>query len=141
MDHDGYSLCCMGGAIDGHLKLDARTRQLADLWSPSFAKWQTELLCRHCGQHLGLADAAGCQTVAGTLLSPTWRRPPPASFNREPTATVQAKRKSFGGEISRKARKNKSAKRREKENAGKEDDPLPSSFPRSPFGIRPFALS
>jgi hypothetical protein len=74
VDHDGYSLCCMGGAIDGALQLGARTKRLADLWDPAFAARQTEALCRNCGQGLGLDGAriASSQVVGGTLLSPTW---------------------------------------------------------------------
>ena len=74
VDHDGYTLCCMGGAIDGLLRLGARTKRLADLWDEEFAARQTELLCQRCGQHLGLTGrkVADSTMVRRTLLSPTW---------------------------------------------------------------------
>jgi len=74
VDHDGYTLCCMGGAIDGHLGLGVRTKRLADLWDPDFAAQQTAALCASCGQHLGI-DAekiAGCKVIRRTLMSPSW---------------------------------------------------------------------
>ncbi len=74
VDHEGYTVCCMGGAIDGVLRLDARTKRLADLWDPAFAVRQTEALCRHCGQHLGIdgRKIARSKIIRGTLMSPTW---------------------------------------------------------------------
>lgn len=74
VDAAGYSLCCMGGMIDGLLGLGVRTKRLADLWDPDFARNQTRSLCRHCGQHLGIDGRriAASQVVGGTLLSPTW---------------------------------------------------------------------
>jgi len=74
VDHDGYSLCCMGGAIDAHLGLNVRTKRLADLWDQAFAARQTRTLCGCCGQHLGLEakKIADSQVVHGTLMSPTW---------------------------------------------------------------------
>lgn len=74
VDHEGYTLCCMGGAIDGLLGLGVRTKRLADLWDVDFANRQTEALCKHCGQHLGITgrQVATSQVIRGTLLSPTW---------------------------------------------------------------------
>jgi hypothetical protein len=73
VDAAGYSLCCMGGAIDGVLRLRARTKRLADLFDPEFAERQTRTLCNVCGQHRGVnGHAATARLIAGTLMSPTW---------------------------------------------------------------------
>ena len=74
VDAGGYTICCMGGAIDGFLELGVRTKRLADLWDEDFARRQTEALCKYCGQHLGIDSAriAESQVIRGTLMSPTW---------------------------------------------------------------------
>jgi hypothetical protein len=75
VDARGYTLCCMGGAIDGFLELGLRTYRLADLFDPEFAAYQTRELCDHCGQHLGLDPACleKCQQVHGAWMSPSWQ--------------------------------------------------------------------
>jgi sulfatase maturation enzyme AslB (radical SAM superfamily) len=72
VDASGYTLCCMGGAIDGILGLGARTKRLADLFDPVFAEQQTRKLCAHCGQHLGLGTSKDTQLVCKTRMSQTW---------------------------------------------------------------------
>jgi hypothetical protein len=74
VDHEGYTVCCMGGAIDGFLRLGARTKRLADLWDYAFADRQTRMLCQNCGQHLGVdGQRISVSTIVrGTLMSPTW---------------------------------------------------------------------
>ena len=49
VDSDGYSLCPIGGAIDGLLKLGLRTKNLKQLFEKEFSTWQTRNLCDHCG--------------------------------------------------------------------------------------------
>ena len=75
VDHEGYTVCCMGGAIDGMLMLGARTKRLADLFDPEFARRQTETLCQYCGQYLGIDEARRAESamVRGTLMSRTWQ--------------------------------------------------------------------
>lgn len=74
VDHEGYTVCCMGGAIDGVLGLGVRTKRLADLFQAEFADRQTRALCAMCGQHLGATarQIGKCTMVKGTLLSPAW---------------------------------------------------------------------
>jgi hypothetical protein len=75
VDAGGYTVCCMGGMIDGILDLGARTKRLADLFDPSFADAQTRMLCNHCGQHLGIDNErfAGSAERFGIRVSPTWQ--------------------------------------------------------------------
>jgi hypothetical protein len=74
VDHEGYTLCCMGGAIDGIFKLGCRTTKLADLFDEKFAMQQTATLCANCGQHLGTRghDIVQAKTIYGTRMSPAW---------------------------------------------------------------------
>ena len=73
VDHEGYTVCCMGGAIDGVLGLGVRTKRLADLFDEDFAARQTASLCQYCGQHLGTDGKLETATnYRGTWLSPTW---------------------------------------------------------------------
>lgn len=89
VDAGGYTLCCMGGAIDGILGLSVRTRRLADLWDPEFAARQTRALCDHCGQHLGIPPQkrAACQRIHGTLMSPAWARESRRAIEQESKRT------------------------------------------------------
>ncbi|MGA2035869.1 MAG: radical SAM protein [Thermoguttaceae bacterium] len=89
VDSGGYTVCCMGGAIDGILGLSVRTRRLADLWDPEFAARQTRALCDHCGQHLGIPPQkrAACQRIHGTLMSPAWARESRRAIEQESKRT------------------------------------------------------
>jgi hypothetical protein len=75
VDSDGYTICCMGGAIDGILRLGVRTKRLADLFDPDFARRQTEALCSCCGQHLGIdrEKFLGSEVICGTRMSRSWQ--------------------------------------------------------------------
>jgi hypothetical protein len=72
VDAGGYTVCCMGGAIDGVLGLGVRTKRLADLFDPKFAAEQTRALCANCGQHLGVEGKAEVYSYRGTPMSRTW---------------------------------------------------------------------
>jgi hypothetical protein len=76
VDADGYTVCSIGGAIDGQLGLGARTKQLADLFNEDFAVRQTAMLCLHCGKGLNLDKRfpEKCRTYKGTAMSDTWYR-------------------------------------------------------------------
>jgi hypothetical protein len=73
VDAKGYTFCAIGGMIDGVLNLGARTKQLADLFNPEFAKWQTETLCNHCGSRWGRNRKwPEAEMVGGVPMSPLW---------------------------------------------------------------------
>ena len=76
VDSGGYTLCPLGGAIDGVLGLGLRTRRLADLFDPVFAEYQTRALCRMCGHelHIDSQRIAKSQVAHGALMSPTWKQ-------------------------------------------------------------------
>jgi len=73
VDSVGYSDCCMGGAIDGLLGLNARTKRLADLFDPAFAEQQTRKLCEHCGQNMWPRMPAQTWECRKTRMSKSWR--------------------------------------------------------------------
>jgi len=75
VDSMGYTVCCVGGAIDSVLGLGLRTKQLSDLFDPEFAKWQTAELCRVCGAFLGVTPdrIAQAEKVHGVWMTPTWQ--------------------------------------------------------------------
>lgn len=84
VDHEGYSPCAIGGAIDGSLRSGIRTKVLADLFDPEKVAEMTRKLCEHCGHQLssiGIRDiplskwrehVEGCETRFGAKMSPTW---------------------------------------------------------------------
>jgi hypothetical protein len=87
VDHEGYSPCAMGGAIDALLGCGGRTKVLADLFDEAKVAEMTRALCRHCGHQLSLqggarpggggndrhkANMAKCETRFGVPMSPTW---------------------------------------------------------------------
>ena len=76
VDAGGYTLCPIGGAIDGVLAGGLRTRRLADLFDPVFAQYQTRALCRLCGHelHIDSQRIAQSQVICGSLMSPTWQQ-------------------------------------------------------------------
>lgn len=76
VDAGGYTICPIGGAIDGVLAAGLRTRRLADLFDPVFAQYQTRALCRLCGHelHIDSQRIAQSQVVCGSLMSPTWHQ-------------------------------------------------------------------
>jgi hypothetical protein len=84
VDAGGYSLCAMGGMIDGFLELDIRTKNLADLFDPEKAAETTRKLCEHCGlsgrsnpqatQAEWRSYVEGQQKKYGSFMSPTWLR-------------------------------------------------------------------
>ena len=75
VDACGYSVCAIGGTIDGVLGLGVRTKRLADLWIPEKAAEQTRALCRMCGKGLGLdrVHPDRCKKRFGISLSSTWQ--------------------------------------------------------------------
>lgn len=87
VDHDGYALCSMGGAMRT-LRGLPRTKNLADLFEPSMAKQMTASECQHCGfeyfarddvtaeQRAAFAEYADQQPITehGCAMSPTWQR-------------------------------------------------------------------
>jgi uncharacterized radical SAM superfamily Fe-S cluster-containing enzyme len=95
VDHEGYTLCPCGGAIDAFLKLGIRTKRLADLFDREFAKRQTRAMCRVCGFRCGIDGEriAKSSVIHGALMSPTWQeavsRLPVAS---QPTPAPQPSR-------------------------------------------------
>lgn len=79
VDHDGYTICPCGGAIDGMLKLGARTKNLKDLFDREFALEQTCKLCDNCGFYYtqrtgqtGWEEHESVKKYRGTPMSPTW---------------------------------------------------------------------
>jgi hypothetical protein len=76
VDAAGYTLCCCGGAIDGLLRLGARTRNLADLFDPAFAERQTTLLCNNCGRLWPPATEMlhRLPLIRGARMSPRWAK-------------------------------------------------------------------
>jgi hypothetical protein len=84
VDAGGYSLCAMGGMIDGFLELNIRTKNLADLFDPAKAAETTRKLCEHCGlsgrsnpqatQAEWRSYVEGQQKKYGSFMSPTWLR-------------------------------------------------------------------
>lgn len=75
VDAKGYTVCPVGGAIDGVLKLGVRTRRLADLLDSEFADRQTKILCSHCGCGWGRYHTfPEVETIEGTVMSPTWAK-------------------------------------------------------------------
>jgi hypothetical protein len=77
IDHEGYSPCAMGGAIDALLGLGVRTKVLADLFDPQKYAAMTAALCEHCGwrMEMKLPDMPKeRQLCHGTPMSRTWRK-------------------------------------------------------------------
>lgn len=77
IDHEGYSPCAMGGAIDALLGLGVRTKRLADLFEPVKLQEITEALCKHCGwryQYMfeRATDDPGVEERFGVQMSKTW---------------------------------------------------------------------
>jgi hypothetical protein len=76
VDHEGYTVCPNGGAIDGIHKLGIRTKKLADLFDPEFAAKQTEVLCgQYCGCEWVPKDdptSLLCERY-NIPVSPTWK--------------------------------------------------------------------
>jgi hypothetical protein len=75
VDAGGYTLCPLGGAIDGVLQLRLRTGRLADLFDPAFAEDQTRAMCRVCGYQCGIDTKriASSQVLHGALMSVSWQ--------------------------------------------------------------------
>ncbi len=76
VDHDGYTVCPNGGAIDGIHNLGLRTRRLADLFDPKIAAKQTEVLCgQYCGCEWVPAEDPTklLRECHGVPASPTWQ--------------------------------------------------------------------
>lgn len=74
VDAEGYTLCPIGGAIDGILNLGLRTRRLSDLFDDNFAARQTVQLCRNCGCDWGSDQKPSCEIrqLCGVSMTPTW---------------------------------------------------------------------
>lgn len=78
VDHDGYSPCSIGGALDALLHVGGRTKVLADLFDPVKMAAMTEALCRHCGSCavqttvLSQAEVDAQPRLFNTPMSPTW---------------------------------------------------------------------
>jgi len=75
VDSGGYTICPMGGTIDGLFQLGVRTKRLADLFNVEFAEKQTRALCRLCGFRHGIDSRriAKSQVLYGALMSPMWQ--------------------------------------------------------------------
>ena len=78
VDHDGYSPCSPGGAIDALLGVGGRTKVLADLFDPERVAAMTAALCKHCGvqgvvQKIFAREQVDAQPKRfGVPMSPTW---------------------------------------------------------------------
>lgn len=73
VDHDGYSPCAPGGAIDSLLKVGGRTKVLADLFDPEKMAAMTAALCGHCGFGLiSPEQKADLPKHFGVPMSPRW---------------------------------------------------------------------
>jgi len=82
VDSGGYSVCAMGGMVDGFLELGLRTKRLADLFDPVKAAEMTERMCAHCGLSgapKNRAERAEWRKYVetqpkkyGSYMSPTW---------------------------------------------------------------------
>lgn len=73
VDSYGYTVCAVGGMIDGVLGLGLRTKRLADLFDPEFAAHQTAELCIRCGcKWSGNQRFSNVTVVDGVQMSPTW---------------------------------------------------------------------
>ena len=79
VDSVGYSICAMGGAIDGMLELGVRTKDLSKLFDKEFALKQTCDLCDNCGfqydrrtNQINWELQDNIKVVNHTHMSPTW---------------------------------------------------------------------
>jgi hypothetical protein len=79
VDTVGYSICAMGGAIDGMLELGTRTKDLSKLFDKEFALKQTCDLCDNCGfqydrrtNQINWELQDNIKVVNHTHMSPTW---------------------------------------------------------------------
>lgn len=84
VDAGGYSVCAMGGMVDGFLELGIRTKNLSDLFDPEKAAEMTKKMCEHCGlsgRNNPQATQAEWRAYVekqpkkyGSYMSPTWLR-------------------------------------------------------------------
>ncbi len=75
VDAKGYILCPCGGAIDGVLRLNLRTKDLAKLYEHNFAEQQTKSICRWCGLYINdKLPATSTEIICGTTMSSSWSR-------------------------------------------------------------------
>ena len=79
VDSVGYSICAMGGAIDGMLGLNVRTKDLSKLFDKDFALKQTCDLCDNCGyeydkrtNEINWESRDNVKVVNHTNMSSTW---------------------------------------------------------------------
>ena len=100
VDALGYTSCCIGGAIDGFLKLGLRTQRLADLFDEEKAAEQTRKLCMYCGNGTALnaLQLAGCRIRGGMLLSPTWQKAL-EKFLPCPSTSLAEERRHLDGDV------------------------------------------
>lgn len=86
VDGGGYSLCSIGGAIDGILGIGFRTKVLTDLFDQEKVGEITYKMCQHCGNDIskfGTEGASaeewkskvkGCNKWRGMYVSPIWEK-------------------------------------------------------------------
>ena len=86
VDHDGYTPCATGGAVDGILKIGFKTKRLADLFDEQKVAEITERMCSPCGNDLSKTGMPGVTPEEwrekvksmpkwkGMYVSPTWEK-------------------------------------------------------------------
>lgn len=75
VDHVGYTVCCVGGAIDSVLQFGIRAPRLKDIFTRAVARRQTNWLCRHCGAYMkDWESSSKVRRVKGWPMTKTWRR-------------------------------------------------------------------
>jgi len=74
VDSLGYTMCCCGGAVDTALGLNARAKQLSQLFNNDFAKRQLDAMCSRCGFDMGIYTQHGhlVERHCGVPMSKTW---------------------------------------------------------------------
>jgi len=93
VDSLGYTVCCIGGVIDSLRSLNVRTKKLADLFDPDFARWQTEQLCKRCGAFMGLdkkVQKSMLHLVDRIYLSDSWLKASRYEYQRLQTKKRQS---------------------------------------------------
>ena len=88
VDSEGYSVCIVGGAVDGLLDLNLRTKDLKKIFDKKFAEYQTHELCNNCGacfdvnehdKNHSIPDEVNqfidkVSSVRGALVSPKYKQ-------------------------------------------------------------------
>ena len=72
VDQLGNTLCPMGGTVDSLLRLNARATSVKQLLDTEFHRWQSSVLCKHCGGCMEFSPLPRTWKHNGTPVSKTW---------------------------------------------------------------------